>query len=104
MSTPAATRPPFAGASPAEIRAALLPEEQGDFDREYQRALQVAAETLHLDELAETLESWRRIAWSTAEDADAHRQMLRTAAAKLTGEPIPNDEPLESTKARLDLR
>ncbi|MGH3752068.1 MAG: hypothetical protein ACRDRP_05115 [Pseudonocardiaceae bacterium] len=31
--TAAAVKPPFADASPAEIRAELLPEEQPDFDR-----------------------------------------------------------------------
>jgi Family of unknown function (DUF6247) len=41
--TAAAVKPAFANASPAEIRAALLPEEQPNFDREYQRALEVAA-------------------------------------------------------------
>lgn len=93
--------PPFAGASPAEIRAALLAGERSDFDREYQRALKTAAETLTLDELAETLECWRRIAWSTADDPEAHRRMLRAAAARISGEPVPADEPLERTKARI---
>lgn len=49
--TAAAVKPPFANASPAEIRAALLPEGQPNFDREYRRALEVAGETLTLDEL-----------------------------------------------------
>lgn len=89
--------PPFAGASPAEIRAALLAGERSD----YQPALKTAAETLTLDELAETLECWRRIAWSTADDPEAHRRMLRAAAARISGEPVPADEPLERTKARI---
>ncbi len=101
--TAAAVKPPFANASPADIRAALLPEEQPDFDREYQRALQVAAESLTLDELHETLECWRRVAWMTQNDPAAHRRMLRTAAERLTGEKILADEPLARIKTRLGL-
>lgn len=101
--TAARTKPPFLNASPAEIRAALLPEEQPDFDRDYQHALTVAAESLDLDELHATLEAWRRIAWSTQADPEAHRRMLRTAAARLTGAEPPPDEPLRETKARLGL-
>lgn len=101
--TAAAVKPPFANASPAEIRAALLPEERPDFDREYRLALEVAAELLTLDELHETLECWRRVAWMTQSDPAAHRRMLRTAAERLTGEEIPAGEPLAHTKARLGL-
>jgi hypothetical protein len=101
--TTAPTRPPFADASPAEVRAALLPEEQPDFDREYQHALEVAAATLRLDELEATLRTWRRVAWSTSADPAGHRRMLRTAAGRLSGQPIPAAEPLTATKARLGL-
>jgi hypothetical protein len=101
--TAAAVKPPFANASPAEIRGALLPEERPDFDREYRRALEVAAESLTLDELHETLGCWRRVAWMTHSDPAAHRWMLRTAAERLTGEEISADEPLARTKARLGL-
>jgi uncharacterized protein DUF6247 len=78
--TAAATRPLFVDASPAEIRAALIPEEQSKFDREYRRALQVTAETFSLEELDETLESWRRIAWMCT-DADCYRRMWRRSRA-----------------------
>ena len=101
--TAAAVKLPFANASPAEIRVALLPEERADFDREYRWALQVAAESLTLDELHETLECWRRVAWMTQSDPAAHRRMLRTAAERLTGEKISADEPLARIKARLGL-
>lgn len=101
--TAAAVKPPFANASPGEIRAALLPEERPDFDREYRRALEVAAESLTLNELHETLECWRRVAWMTRSDPAAHRRMLRTAAERLTGEEIPAAEPLARTKARIGL-
>ncbi len=101
--TAAAVKPPFADASPAEIRAELLPEEQPDFDRQWRAALVDAAETLSLDEVYKTLECWRRIAWMTQADPEAHRRMLRRAAALVTGEDIPVDEPLARTKARIGL-
>lgn len=86
--TAAAVKPPFADASPAEIRASLLDEERPEFDRQYRNALQAAAESFSLDELQTTLHSWRRIAWMTCADPEAHRRMLSTAAHTLrTGEP-----------------
>jgi len=101
--TVVAVTPPFADASPAEVRAALLAEEQPVFDVEYRRALGVAAELLTLDELHATLACWRRVAWMTDRDPVGHRRMLRAAAERLSGEPIPSDESLERTKARLGL-
>lgn len=98
--TAAATRSPFADASPGEIRAALIPEEQPEFDREYRRALQVAAETFSLEELDKTLESWQRIAWMCT-DADRYRRMWWRAAELYTREDIADDEALPVTKARL---
>ncbi|MDQ3150635.1 MAG: DUF6247 family protein [Actinomycetota bacterium] len=98
--TAAATRPPFAAASPAEIRAAVVPEERSRFDREYRQALEVAAETFSLEELEATLESWRRIAWMCT-DPDRYRQMWRRAATLYTRGDIPAEEALPVTKARL---
>jgi uncharacterized protein (DUF2236 family) len=78
------------------------PEEAAEFERAWRAALAKAAETLDLTEVLETLESWRRIAQFTAATGpEAHRAMYRRAAAKLTGEDIPADEPLAQTKARL---
>jgi hypothetical protein len=37
-SAPAPGRPPFADASPAQVRAALLPEDAAEFDRQWQDA------------------------------------------------------------------
>ncbi len=73
--TAAAVKPPFANASPAEIRA-LLPEERPHFDRQYRRALEVAAESLTLDELHETLKCWRHVAWMT-QSVPAHGRLPR---------------------------
>ncbi|MGH3898653.1 MAG: DUF6247 family protein [Pseudonocardiaceae bacterium] len=98
--TTAVTRPPVAHASPAEICAALIPEEQPRFDREYCQALEVAAETFSLDELDKTLASWRRIAWMCT-DSDRYQRMWRRAAELYTREEVPPEEALPITKARL---
>src|SRR5262245_45956006 len=97
---PAPKSPPFVDASPAEVRAALIPEEAAEFDRQWREVTARADE----HERLKTLESWRQIAWMTAaHGGEAHRQMYRRAAAKLTGEELPADEPLWRTKARLGL-
>lgn len=102
--TAVAVKPPFANASPAEIRAALLPEERPNFDREYRRALEVAGETLTLDELHNTVECWRRIAWSTQADPEAHRRTLANAEHTLrTGELPAGSVPWSQLKAALGL-
>lgn len=97
-------KPSFVDASPAEVRAALIPEEAVEFDQQWQEVMTRATETLELTEVLETLESWRRVArLTTANGAEAHRAMYRRAAARLTGKTIPADEPLSRTKARLGL-
>jgi hypothetical protein len=68
----------------------LLPEEVGDFDREWRTALARAADTLDLTEVFDTLERWRRIARSTQADPQAHRRMLVTAARLRAGENLPS--------------
>jgi Family of unknown function (DUF6247) len=94
----------FADASPAEVRSALIPEEAAEFDQEWREAMGRATETLDLSEVLKTLDSWRRVARLTAAaGAAAHRAMYRRAAARLTGEDVPADEPLLRTKARLGL-
>src|SRR5918999_6582491 len=94
----------FADASPAEVRAALIPEEAAEFDQQWREAMGRATETLDLSGVLETLDSWRRVARLTAAaGAEAHRQMYRRVAAKLTGGHIPADESLSRTKARLGL-
>lgn len=80
---------PFADATPAQVRAALLADEVEVFDREWRAALSEAAETHDLTGVFETLDSWRLIAWSTQADPAAHRRMLRTAEKALAGEPVP---------------
>jgi Family of unknown function (DUF6247) len=94
----------FADASPAEVRAALIPEEAAEFDQQWRDAMGRATETLDLSEVLETLDSWRLVARLTAAaGAEAHRAMYRRAASRLSGEDVPADEPLPRTKARLSL-
>jgi hypothetical protein len=82
-----ATEPP--GITPRAIRAALLPEETADFDRDYKRALRSAGDALSLDELREVLEHWHRIACMTQADPEAHRRMLQRAEHTLrTGQAL----------------
>lgn len=89
--TAAAVTIPFADASPAEIRAVLLPEDHPEFDRQWRAALTVAADTLSLDEVKETLESWRRVAWlTTVHGPEAYRRRMAQAEHTLrTGEAPP---------------
>lgn len=97
-----ATKVPFADASPAEIREVLLPEELPEFERQYGEALRVAAETYRLDKLQACLRSWRRIAWMTDSDPEAHRLMLARAEYTLaTRERAPATASVSEIKALL---
>jgi len=101
---PGPRRPPFVDVSPAEVHAALIPEEAAEFNRQWREVMAKATQALDLTEVLATLESWHRVAWLTAANGpDAHRRMYRRAAARLTGEDIPADEPLPPTLARLGL-
>lgn len=101
---PEPRRPLFADASPAQVRAALIPEEAVEFDHQWRDVMTRATETLDLTEVLAVLESWRRVAWlTTANGSDAHRRMYRRAAARRANEDIPDNEPLPRTKARLGL-
>lgn len=94
----------FADASPAEVRAALIPEEADEFDVQWREVMARATETLDLTEVFTTLDSWRRVARLTAATgAQAHRAMYRRAAAALGGEQLPADAPLSAVKAKLGL-
>jgi hypothetical protein len=86
------------------VRAALIPEERAEFDEQWRAVMVRATETLDLTEVFATLDEWRRVARLTAvAGAEAHRAMYRRAAARLTGQTVPVDEPLPQTKARLGL-
>jgi Family of unknown function (DUF6247) len=89
------------GRSPQAIRAALLPEEAGDFDREYRHAMREAMESLDLTPVLEMLERWRLVAL-LSQDPDRHRRMLDRAERLQRGEDLPM-ESWSSLKARLGL-
>ncbi|MDF5756380.1 DUF6247 family protein [Spongiactinospora sp. TRM90649] len=73
--------------NPRAIRAALLPEDAGNFDREYRAVMTEAMETLDLTPLVAFIERWWRVAWSSA-DPEGHRDMLDTAERLLRGEAV----------------
>ncbi len=50
--------------------------------------------------MLDTLEHWRRRAIMSA-DPQAYRRMLRRAAQLLSGDDVPEDEPLAQLKERL---
>lgn len=96
---PSSGHPLRPGASPHHIRAALLPEDRAKFDAAYERALAGTRASLDLAELFRTLEHWRRTALIQGDPEDFQR-VVRRAAALLTGEESPADEPLAVTRAK----
>jgi hypothetical protein len=99
---PAGGHPLRPGASPADIRAALLAADQVAFDAAYAAALTGSRQSLDLGELFKMLEQWRRVAVLQS-DPENYRRMVRRVAETLTGEPVPADEPLELTRAKAGL-
>jgi hypothetical protein len=93
--------PGVQGRSPRAIRAALLPEEAGDFDREYRQVMGEAMETLELTPVLEMLERWNRVAL-LSRDPERHRRMLDRAERLQRGEDLPM-ESWSAMKARLGL-
>ncbi|MCE0765542.1 DUF6247 family protein [Pseudonocardia kujensis] len=55
----------------------MLPEEAGQFDREWRAAMARSAEALDLTEVYRILDRWRDIAAPTQADPEAHRRMLQ---------------------------
>ncbi len=91
--------PLLPGAAPAAIRDALLPPDRTAFETAYQHALTRAREDLDLTELFQTLEHWRRLAL-LQRDPDRFTSIARRAAERLTGTPVPKNEPLAQTRRR----
>ncbi len=90
MAATATSRVPYADASPAELRDAILPADQDAFDDSDRRALEAAAQTLHLDELEAFLDHWRRIDRAVAgEGTEAWRALLAKADRLLTTGQLP---------------
>lgn len=91
--------PLLPGAAPVAIRNALLPEDRAAFETAYRQALAGAREDLDLTELFQTLEHWRRLAL-LQRDPTRFAAIARRAAERLTGDPVPDDEPLAQTRRR----
>jgi hypothetical protein len=100
---PVPARPPFADATPAQVRAALIPEDVAEFDRQWRAVMAEAIETLDLTGVHRTLDSWRRIAWLTTVDGtDNYRRMLARVERTLdTGEMPPDSVPIERIKGMI---
>ncbi|WP_285624329.1 DUF6247 family protein [Kineosporia sp. NBRC 101677] len=88
--------------APRSIRDRLIPEEVGDFDREYRRVMAEATETLDLTPVLDMLTRWERVARMTDRDPDGHRRMLRTVERLKEGEEVPT-VPWEQVKRGLGL-
>lgn len=94
--------PLLPGASPAAIREALLPEDTPAFDDAYRSALVAARDSLDLSDLFDRLEHWRRMAL-LQRDPQRFASVVRRAAETITGEPVPDGEPLAVTRQRAGL-
>jgi Family of unknown function (DUF6247) len=96
-------RPPFVDASPAQVRAALLPEDAAEFDRQWQEVMARATRELDLTEVHRTLNNWRRVAWvTTATGPERYQAVLVSAEQRLrTGERHPQATPWSQLKAEL---
>jgi len=104
-SVPAPEGPPFADASPARVRAALLPEDAAEFDRQWQDVMARATRDLDLTEVHRVLDTWRRIAWvTTATGPERYRAAMASAEERLqTGDRHPQAVPWSQLKAELGL-
>lgn len=96
----------FHDASPREVRAALIPEEQADFDRQWRRTMAEATEKLELGGVYTVLASWRRRAMITTHlGHSGYRDLLARAEDRLrTGEPPSDSVPLDEIKALMNER
>lgn len=90
------------GATPAVIRQWLLPDDAVRFVAAYETALDDARASLDLAGVHEVVERWRGIAILQT-DPTAYRRTMRLAAEIATGEPSPDDEPLEITTSKAGL-
>ncbi|MGH3926014.1 MAG: DUF6247 family protein [Pseudonocardiaceae bacterium] len=95
----------MADASPAQVRAALIPEEAAEFDQQWREVMARAIETLDLSEVLATLESWRRIAWLTSANVPAGYRWILAKAEHLqpTGELPAGTLPWHQLQAELGL-
>ena len=80
----------------------MLPHDAERFIAEYREALDDARTSLQLEVVLEVVEHWRGIAILQTDPA-AYRRTVRHAAQIATGEPSPQDEPLEVTSTKAGL-
>jgi hypothetical protein len=72
--------------TPAAIRAELPDDLRGQFDAEYQAALDDARASYRLDRLDEVIEAWWLTVW--ARRNPGHEQAMETGRRILAGEPV----------------
>jgi hypothetical protein len=98
-------RPPFADATPAQIRDVLAPEDAEVFARQWREVMRRATDRLDLSEVHEVLESWRRVAWLTSiRGRQEFRRTMTEAEERLrTGERGPGAVPWHQLKVELGL-
>ena len=72
--------------TPAAIHAELPDDLRGQFDAEYQAALDDARASYRLDRLEEVIEAWWLTVW--ARRIPGHEQALATGRRILAGEPV----------------
>jgi hypothetical protein len=98
---PGPPEPSDDGLTLRSIRDALLPEEVGDFDREFRAVMSEDTETLDLTGVLEFRRRWHRVAWSSS-DRQSHRRMLATVDDLNAGKAVAT-EYWAATRARLGL-
>ena len=109
MTAAASPHPPEGGrrrtwrdATPAEVRAALVPESVTEFDRQWRAALAAAAESYDLSTVHACLDAWRRVARVTAAagGAEGYRRLRGRAVEALERE-TPAAAPWREVRAEL---
>ena len=77
----------------------MTEQDRAGFLAEYDRLVEQARVDLDLTALLDMLEHWRGIAALQA-DPQRFARNIRRAAEIITGEPVPDDEPLEVTRTK----
>lgn len=97
--------PPFADATPAQIRDALTDLEAAEFNRQWRSVMDRARDRLDLTEVHDVLEAWRRVAWLIAElGPDGYRNMISSAEERArTGERAAGSVPWSRLSVELAL-
>ena len=72
--------------TPAAIRAELPDSLRGQFDAEYQAALEEAKATYRLDRLNDVVQAWWQLVW--ARRSPRHEQAIETGHRLLRGEEV----------------